>query len=53
MLGVVGECLLQRDVEVGLVHAEVKEVQVEDEDVDESATDILDEVAIVDVDGRV
>ena len=39
---VVVECFLQSVVELGLVHSEVKEVQVEDEDVDESVTDILE-----------
>ena len=47
VVGVVAECFLQSDVELGLVHAEVKEVQVEDEDVDESMTDILNGLAIV------
>ena len=37
------ECFLQSDVELYLVHAEAKEVQVEHEDVDESVTDLLDE----------
>ena len=48
VVGVVVECFLQSDVELCLVHAEVKEVQVEYEDVDESATDILNGLAIVD-----
>ena len=50
MIVVVAECFLHSDVELGLAHAEVKEVQVEDEDVDESVTDILGELAIFDVD---
>ena len=49
VVGVVVECFLQSDVELCLVHAEVKEVQVEHEDVDESVTDILNGLAIVDV----
>ena len=44
--------LSQIDLELGLVH-EVKEGQVDDEDVDESVKDILDVLAIVDVDGEV
>ena len=47
VVGVVGECFLQSDVELGLVHVEVKEVQPEHEDVDESVTDILKGLAIV------
>ena len=49
VVGVVVGCFLQSDVELCLVHAEVKEVQVEHEDVDESVTDILNGFAIVDV----
>ena len=49
---VVVECFLQ-SVELGLVHAKAREVQVEDEDVDERVTDILGELAIVDVDEEV
>ena len=49
VVGVVVECFLQSHVELCLVHAEVKEAQVEHEDVDESVTDILNGLAIVDV----
>ena len=47
VVGVVVECFPQSDV--GLAHVEVKEVQVEHADVDESVTDILNGLAIVDV----
>ena len=49
VVGVVVECFLQSDAEFCFVHAEVKEVQVEHEDVDESVTDIVNGLAIVDV----
>ena len=49
VVGVVVGCFLQSDVELCLAHAEAKEVQVEHEDVDESVTDILNGLAIVDV----
>ena len=50
---VVVECFFQSDVELGLVHVGVKEVQVGDEGIDESVSDILDVLAIGDVDEEV
>ena len=44
------ECFRPSDVELALVRVEVKEVQVEDEDVDESVKQSLSVLAIVDVD---
>ena len=52
-LAVVVECLLQSDVELGLVRVEGKHVQVEGEDADKRVKDILDALAIVDVDEEV
>ena len=43
------ECFLQSDVELGLVHVEVKEVQVKHDDIDESVTDILNGLSTADV----
>ena len=50
---VVVDCFFQSDVEFSLVHVEMKEVQVEDEDVSENVKDTLTFWAIVDVDDEV
>ena len=49
----VGLDLLDEKVEHGQVQIEVQDVQVEDEDVDKSLEETLDELAILDVDKEV